>query len=83
MESIEIKSGLFEITLKKEEVKQLYEDNQFLRDAILSVLNPEVADKSDLPFDSKTYLSYLKTYFYEKQYGYNAEFIEQIFSKKL
>jgi hypothetical protein len=78
-ESITIQTGMFEVTLSKEEVKELYEDTDFLEQAILAVLNPVEAAKSDLRFAPEQYRELLKVYFLEKDRGYSIEFLKKIF----
>lgn len=79
MEKITFKTSVFEVTLKKEEVKDIYEENEFLKDAILVLLNPKVADESDIPILSKDVKNDLKHFFMNKSNTYNKEFLEQIF----
>ena len=51
-EEINIKSGLFDVTLNKEEVTQLYEDNMFLEDIVQILLNPELLNSWDYKYSS-------------------------------
>jgi hypothetical protein len=64
-----------------EEVSKMQAELQFLSDSILVLLNPEYTDTSDIPFDYKTTIKYLKEYFYEPGMNYNKEFLDNVFSK--
>lgn len=76
MEQITFNTSVFEVTLTKDEVKKMYEDIQFLEDAILTILKPEL--KSDLPFTPEETRKYLKEYFMEHK-GYSQDFIKSVF----
>lgn len=52
MENINIKSGLFDVTLTKEEVTKLYEDTMFLEDITEILLNPELLNSWDYPYNT-------------------------------
>lgn len=78
MERITFKSGIFEVTMTEEEVKKMYEDIQFLEEAILKVLNPEL--ESDLTYSHEEAMKYLKEYFMEHK-GYSQDFIKLLFHK--
>lgn len=73
------KSGLFNVTMTDEEVKQMYEDIQFLEEAMLVVLNPDLP--SDLSFNYEQAVTYLKEYF-ENHKGYSQEFIKSVFENQ-
>jgi hypothetical protein len=81
METITFHSGLFDVTMTADQVRQMYEDVQWLEDAVLSLLNPSVAEKADLPFTNKTYKEQLEYYFSERKH-YNQDFITNIFIHK-
>jgi len=60
-----------------EQVKEMYEDIQFLEEAMLVVLNPDLP--SDLLFNYEQAVTYLKEYF-EKHKSYSQEFISKVFA---
>jgi hypothetical protein len=51
MNTITFKSSIFEVTLDEHKVKTMYEEHQFLVDAVCYLLNPKaVSDCWDIPF---------------------------------
>lgn len=77
---ITIKEGIWEIDLTKDDVQELYTDVCFLRNAVLSLINPEVCNKSDIPYSSSQYKELLKEYFLrERQLNYSNEFLQSVF----
>jgi nucleosome binding factor SPN SPT16 subunit len=76
MAAINFKSGLFDVTMTEEEVKKMYEDMQFLQDAILMVLNPEL--KGDLMYTYEEAMEYLKGYFMNET-NFSKDFIKAVF----
>jgi hypothetical protein len=80
---IRIKHGICILELTSEEIEKIYSDYMFLRDAILSLINPEVADKSDLDFSNKTYKEYIKKYFQENPMSNSKDFLNNIFGEQL
>ena len=78
---ITIKEGIWEIDLSTEEVQEIYNDVVFLRNAVLSLLNPTVANAADLPYNTDQYKQLLKDYFLkERDLNYNKEFLQSIFT---
>ena len=67
-------------TFKENELTDLYNDYSFLADSVLVLLNPEVAEKSDLPFNKEETIKHLKEFFKEGK-SYDKEFIDKIFAK--
>lgn len=81
MSTITFHSGLFDVSMTSEEVRQQYEDIQFLEDSVLMLINPDVAAQSDMYFSNELRRQYIKEYFTEKPRGYNMDFINNIFAQ--
>lgn len=77
MKEITFKSGVFDVTLSSDQAKEMYEDVQFLEEAMLIVLNPDLP--SDLSFTYEQTITYLKEYF-EKHKSYSQDFIKKVFA---
>lgn len=77
---VEIKIGIGTICLTDEEATEMYYDYSFLLDAFLMALNPNEAEKLDMPFDRETTYKYAKEMYLKKSNGWDKEKINKIFS---
>ena len=77
---ISVKTGIGHIEYTEKDLSKEIQDLYFLKDAVLTLINPKVAEKSDLPFDKEQVLKYLKEMFLDTG-GYNKDFINKIFTK--
>lgn len=79
--TVKFKSGILEIELDGEQVKEMYEDNEILRDACIIFLNEEAANKNwDIYMDMEESKKCVKEILIKK--GYNLKFLEEVFSDK-
>lgn len=78
--AITIKHGANLITLTADQIEKLYADRAFLMDSVLTLINPEAADRSDLPFDLALTRQMIEEFFNEEPRGYSQEFINTIFA---
>lgn len=78
----EVKIGIGTIVYTDQELRKEIEDLIFLRDAFLTLLNPEVCEKSDLPFDLQDTLKFAKE-MYQESTTYSQDFIERCFEGKI
>ena len=76
MNTITVKGAIQTFTLSEEEVLQLVQDNSFLEDAVLAILNPEMCD--ELPWTKGEYLYWLKDYF-QTSSSYAKDFLGELF----
>ena len=60
--------GMGELTISIEEISKALYDLTFMDDAVLTILNPALAEKSwDFPFDEKTTRKHLLEYYQENK----------------
>ena len=79
--TVKFKSGIYEVELDSEKAKEMFEDNEILRDACIIFLNEEAAKKNwDIFMDMEKAKKYTKEILVKK--GYNLEFLEEVFSDK-
>lgn len=74
--SISIGCGVIEYT--GAELEKEISDLIFLRDAVLVLLNPQVCESSDLPYNREQVVSMLQD-MYKEGRSYSQEFIKQVF----
>ena len=75
---IKVPCGIGERVYTPDQLRSEIEDLDFLRDAFLVLLNPEVAEKNwDIPFTRDEVIQYAREMYNELDY--NPEFISKIF----
>lgn len=73
--------GIFEGEYTKNELETIINDLDFFTEAFLILLNPEVAEKSDIPFNRNEVISHARSYF-SKENNWNRNFINEVFKTK-
>ena len=75
---IAVKHPMGTVEYTEEELQQELEDLELLRGAFLVILNPEVCEKSDLPFGRDDILTFARQMY--DRLNYSPEFINKCFS---
>jgi len=79
MNTIEVKIGLCSATYTHQEIEQKLHELVFFQEALLTLINPDEASKSDLPFNREQIMRKAKPMY--EGCGYSQEFINKIFKK--
>lgn len=82
MQTIKINHNRTEVNLTGTDVSELYSSKKIMEECILALLNPEVAQTSDINIDPLEAKVWLKNHFLRHKY-WKEEFIEEIFESKL
>jgi hypothetical protein len=81
MSTIEIKSGNKSVKLSLDDIGKLYTDKKIMEECILAVINPKVAEYSDIYIEPAEAIVWLRNHFMRGGY-WRAEFIDEIFGPK-
>lgn len=82
MGTIKIQSNNGPVKLNESEVNKIYNDSRIMQHCILAIINPEVAQCSDIYIDSGEARMWLQNYFLRSDY-WSEKFINEIFENKI
>jgi hypothetical protein len=81
MQNIKINYNRTEVNLTGSDISELYSSKKIMEECILALLNPEIAQTSDINIEPLEAKVWLKNHFLRQKY-WKAEFIEEIFESK-
>jgi hypothetical protein len=81
MGNIKIKHGNKSIELSLVDIGKLYTDKKIMEECILAVINPKVAEYSDIYIEPAEATVWLRNHFVRGGY-WRADFIDEIFGRK-
>jgi hypothetical protein len=81
MDTIKFQSGNKSVKLSLDEVSKLYTDKKIMEECILAVINPNVAQYSDIYIEPAEAKVWLRNHFIRGGY-WRADFINEIFESK-
>lgn len=81
MQTIKINSGNRSVKLSLDEVSKLYTDKKIMEECILAVINPNVAQYSDIYIEPAEAMVWLRNHFIKGGY-WRPDFILEIFKQK-
>ena len=81
MDIIKFQSGNKSVKLSLDDISKLYTDKKIMEECILTVINPKVAQYSDIYIERAEAIVWLRTHFIRGGY-WRADFINEIFESK-